>query len=87
VYVGAAPSSSVALPAKALAGFTKVQLAEGESKRVTVDLPARAFSYWSVTQRRWMLIPDARLVMVGGSSADLPLTGSVRMIMQSVESE
>jgi hypothetical protein len=34
-----------------------------------------------------MLIPDARLVMVGGSSADLPLTGSVRMIMQSVESE
>ena len=46
VYV-AAPKSGVFCPEKELRGFARVALAPGETKRVFVRLPERAYQYWN----------------------------------------
>jgi beta-glucosidase len=45
VYAGTLPTS-VPTPPKQLAGWAKVELAPGESRRVTVPLACKSFSYW-----------------------------------------
>ncbi|RKQ92990.1 beta-glucosidase [Solirubrobacter pauli] len=45
VYAGTLPTS-VATPPKQLAGWTKVQLAPGESRTVTVPLACKSLAYW-----------------------------------------
>ena len=51
VYV-AAPKSGVFCPEKELRGFARVELSPGETKRVFVRLPERAYQYWNVTAMR-----------------------------------
>jgi beta-glucosidase len=63
------------MPPKTLAGFAKVELAPGQSKTVTVHVPARPFAYWSTAKKAWVRIPGARPVLVGASSRDIRLTG------------
>jgi beta-glucosidase len=75
LYLGAAPQSPVPVPSKSLAGFAKVELEPEQSKTITVDVPQRAFSYWSAERKEWLVIPGWRSIMVGGSSDDLPLKG------------
>ncbi len=70
-------ASSVHRPIRELKGFTKVPLAAGESRRVTVDLDQRAFSYWSDTHRRWVVEAGEFAIEVGTSSRDLPLAQTV----------
>ncbi len=76
VYV-ADPECSVRRPVRELKGFAKVMLAPGESRRVTVELDQRAFSYWSVTHRRWVVEAGEFVVSAGTSSRDLPLSATV----------
>jgi beta-glucosidase len=67
VYVGQR-FSSVERPIRELKGFAKVYLHPSESRRVTLQLPRRAFAYWSVETNGWTIEPGEFLIEVGVSS-------------------
>ena len=76
VYV-ADDHSKIARPAKELKGFAKVSLQPGETKHVTIDLDARAFAYYDVAGKKWHITPGNFGILVGRSSEDIVLKGSV----------
>ena len=76
VYVGD-DQASVERPGKELKAFAKVSLAAGESRRITLDLDARAFAFYGVKSRHWMVEAGGFSILVGTSSADIRLTGSI----------
>ena len=78
VYVGDS-ECSVPRPVKELKGFDKVNLAPGESRRVTVVLDEEAFSYYDLNNHRFTVEPGEFVISVGNSSANLPLTASVTL--------
>jgi beta-glucosidase len=75
VYVGS-QGSPVPRPAKELKGFAKVNLRPGETKRVTVLLDPRAFSFYDVKARQWRADPGQYQVFVGRSEAAIELQGT-----------
>ncbi len=76
VYV-ADPQGNVPEPPKQLKGFARVMLKPGETQHVTVTLDPRAFAYYDTAAKKWTIAPGDFGVLVGGSSADTPLKGSV----------
>lgn len=70
---------SVARPAKELKGFEKVFLHPGESKEVSILLPKKAFCYYSTEDMDWKLEPGQFRILVGSSSRDIRLEGSVEL--------
>jgi beta-glucosidase len=66
--------SKVERPLKELKGFARVALRPGETKRVTLTLPAERLAYWDVKSKRFVVEPDRVRLMVGGSSADVRLS-------------
>ncbi|MGZ4200987.1 MAG: beta-glucosidase [Thermoleophilaceae bacterium] len=75
LYVGD-PASS-AEPPKQLKGYRKVWLEPGQSARVTLPLDKRSFAHWDDARHGWSVSAGSYRVLVGGSSRDLPLQGSV----------
>lgn len=75
VYIAAPRDSGE--PPKQLKGFAKVSLQPGETKQVSLTLDRRAFSIWDTRTSQWTVIPGNYSVLVGDSSRDLPLKGSV----------
>ena len=71
--------ASVKRPEKELKGFQKVFLKAGESKTVTMTLDSEAFQFYSEAQKKWVLEPGKFDVLVGSSSRDIRLTGSVML--------
>jgi beta-glucosidase len=67
--------ASVPRPPKELKGFSKVTLRPGESRRVTVRLDGRAFSYYDVASRGWRHDPGDFDILVGRSSEQIELRG------------
>jgi len=78
VYVSD-PSATVDRPERELKGFAKVRLAPGETKHVSIDLGARAFSYWSEAAHNWKIDPGKFVVRVGDSSENTPLSAEVTL--------
>ena len=76
VYV-AKPDAKIFRPAQELKGFAKVQLAAGESKRVTVALDDKAFRYWNTMTNAWEVEGGSYEVRVGASCEDIRLTAVV----------
>jgi beta-glucosidase len=72
-------NSPVPMPAEALKGFARVSLKAGETKTVTVPLPAKALEYWSDTAKSFVLGKDTVQLKLGGSSDNLPLQTTVEM--------
>jgi beta-glucosidase len=70
-------SATVQQPPAALKGFTKVQLAPGESRTVSFSLDERALSYWDAGSSAWKVTKGCAAVKVGSSSRDLPLNGKL----------
>jgi beta-glucosidase len=75
LYVGDA-HSSVPRPVKELKGFAKVRLNPGETKRVSLTLDRRAFSYYDVKKKDWNAEPGDFAILVGSSSEKIELKGS-----------
>ena len=50
-----------------------MSLNPGQSKRVTVALSHHSFAYWNTAANGWRVAPGCYSLMVGTSSADLPL--------------
>jgi beta-glucosidase len=77
-------AASVARPVRELKGFAKVTLDPGESRRVTIGLDQRAFSFWSVVHGRWVVEAGEFAIEVGRHSRDLPLTRTVTVDAPSI---
>jgi beta-glucosidase len=75
LYVSLPSLPSVPEPPRQLKGFAKIELAPGQSQRVTMPLDGRAFSYWSDTASAWRIATGCDRIEVGGSSRQLPLSG------------
>lgn len=74
VYV--TPPSSAPVPmARQLAAFARAELHPGESRRMRLEIPERALSYWS--SGGWRVVPGSREVQVGSSSRDVRLRRTV----------
>jgi beta-glucosidase len=67
------PSAKAMRPERELKGFAKVRLAPGETKHITLDLDARAFSYWDESAHKWTIDPGRFVILVGDSSENTPL--------------
>ncbi|SDH92321.1 beta-glucosidase [Vibrio xiamenensis] len=71
-------NSDVERPDHELKGFAKVYLEAGESKKVTIPLNARSFSYYNETTKTWYVPQNASFnILVGGDSEDLPVSATV----------
>jgi beta-glucosidase len=73
------PTGGVPRPVKELKGFARVELAPGASQQVVVNLDSRAFAYWDVVKKGWVVPHGEYRILVGGSSQSLPLAASVRL--------
>ena len=66
-------------PQKELKGFVKVELQPGEEKQVTIELNRRAFAFYDVTQRDWIVEAGNFEILVGASSRDIRLSTTLRL--------
>lgn len=78
VYVGKTDSKVFRAP-KELKGFTKIWLAPGEEKKVTVELDDRAFAFWNTATEDWCVESGEYKILVGSSSRDIRLESAVKM--------
>ncbi|HWI66525.1 MAG TPA: glycoside hydrolase family 3 C-terminal domain-containing protein, partial [Symbiobacteriaceae bacterium] len=69
--------SEVIRPVKELKAFAKVALEPGEAKQVRLTLTGRDFAYWSAAQHGWVVESGEFELLVGPSSAETPLRGTV----------
>lgn len=72
LYVGE-PGAKVPRPVKELKGFSRVELKPGETRRVTLSLNRRAFSYYDVDKKDWTADAGKFNILVGSSSENLEL--------------
>lgn len=78
VYI-ADTHAAVPRPPMELKGFAKVFLAPGETKRISIPLNGRAFSYYDVTAKQWRAHAGTYGVLVGSSSEDIELKGEIEL--------
>ena len=71
------PSARAMRPERELKGFEKVRLAAGETKHVTLNLDARAFSYWDKAAHTWTIDPGKFTIRVGDSSENTLLSAEL----------
>ena len=72
VYVSR-PNSTVERPVKELKAFRRVALKARKRQKVTIPLRYADLGHWDDTRQTWMLEPGEITILVGGSSAELPL--------------
>lgn len=65
-------------PAKELKAFAKVALEAGESRDVSLSLDSRSFAFFRTGAKHWLVEAGEFTLSVGQSSADLPLTATVK---------
>jgi beta-glucosidase len=78
VYVGES-NPKVPRPAKELKGLSRVELAPGETKHVSVALNPRAFAYYDTAAKDWHADAGQYSVEVGRSSAETPLHADITL--------
>jgi beta-glucosidase len=66
-------------PVKELKGFARAELSTGAAKNLRVDLDRSAFAYYDVATHAWKVDPGEYQILVGASSTDIRLTGSVKI--------
>jgi beta-glucosidase len=67
------PSARATRPERELKGFAKIRVAPGEIRHVTLNLDARAFSYWDEAAHKWTIDAGKFVIRVGDSSENTPL--------------
>jgi beta-glucosidase len=66
-------NSAVPQPKLALCGFTRVHLKQGESREVTVEVPAERLRYWDTEKKQYVVEPGNYEFLVGAASDDIRL--------------
>lgn len=74
VYAGDSASAPVDLAERSLVGFSRIELAAGQSKTVTVPVTTKSLSFWNAGNDVWELVTGDRSIEVGSSSRDIRLT-------------
>ena len=69
----------LARPPKELKGFARVELAPGETKRVTIPLDFRAFAYYHPAYGEWITEDGEFDILIGASSADVRFKETVTL--------
>jgi len=64
-------------PPKRLVGWTRVELAPGESKQVSVPVSRDRLTVYDEPSDSWKLVPGSYVIRVGGSSQSLPLEKAI----------
>lgn len=67
------PPAGAQFAERILVGFERIHLLPGESREVSVRIPAERFRYWSVARQDWAVVPGQRVLDVGASERDLRL--------------
>jgi beta-glucosidase len=73
------PDSKVKRPMKALKGFRRVHIPAGEMMTVMIPLKADELRYWDVEKQDFILEEGQVKLMVGASSEDIRLTGTIEV--------
>jgi beta-glucosidase len=78
------PDTKARRPPKELKAFARVHLGPGEEKQVTIPLRLKDLDYFQMdsptaTTGKWVVESGNVKIMVGGSSASLPLSATVRV--------
>jgi beta-glucosidase len=71
--------SAVPRPREELEGFQRVTVDAGQTKSVEIALPASRLAYWDVKTKAFRVEAEPVSLMVGDSSAELPLTKTVQV--------
>jgi beta-glucosidase len=71
--------SSVPRPLKELKGFERVTLKPNETKTVRLPLTAASLAYWNVQKHGWEVEREPVKILIGKSSADLPLEKTIEV--------
>jgi beta-glucosidase len=71
--------ATVPRPAQELKGFARIEVNPGETKTATVVLSARSFSYYDVNAKQWRADTGEYQILVGRSSQDIQLRGTVSL--------
>lgn len=79
--------SSVYRPEQELAAFSKVWLDPGQEQTVEFTLDKRAFSFYDMGVKDWIVEPGAFEIRVGASSRDLRLQSKVEISSGQLPSE
>ncbi len=82
LYIGIPSPNSTSIPAtpiRQLRGFEKPLISAGQSATVTFSLTRRDLSIWDTVKQSWLLQSGTYNVYVGGSSQNLPLTGTFKL--------
>lgn len=66
-------------PPSRLVGWSRVTLKPGETRQVTVDIPAMYLSVFDVAAEKWKLLPGGYILRAGRSSRDLPLQSGLTL--------
>lgn len=66
-------------PEKELKGFAKVDLKPGETTEASIELSRRAFAFYDPSQRDWIIETGDFDILVGASSQDIRLSGTIRI--------
>jgi beta-glucosidase len=77
LFMGLPSLPGIPQPPAQLKGFAKVALLPGQSAHVSFRLDSRSLSHWNVPGGDWQLAPGCYRVMVGSSSRDTPLRGTL----------
>jgi beta-glucosidase len=79
VYVSS-PQAKIPRPARELKGFSKVFLRPGETKRVTITLEPRSFTYYDVDAKQWRADAGDYEIQVGRSSDQIELRSKINLV-------
>ncbi len=71
--------SNFEMPVKQLKDFKRINLLPGETKTVSFELTAEAFYYYDDSFSTFLIEPGNFDIRVGGSSDNLPLSGSLNL--------
>jgi beta-glucosidase len=75
VYVG--DPASTGEPPEQLKAFQRVELEPGQTAQVALSLDSSSFAQWDTSASAWTVTPGLYRIMVGDSSASLPLQAAV----------
>ena len=69
--------SSVDRPVKELKAFRKIELAPGQKQTVRLQLDRRTLSFYDAGTHRWVVEPGEFEILIGSSSRDIRLKGTL----------
>jgi beta-glucosidase len=73
------PASKVDRPGRQLAGFARIFVPAGSSKKVSLCLKAENLAYWDTEKDLFVTEEGTVNLLIGSSSADIKLKGSTRL--------